>query len=134
MTRLISCRIKITGPVEVEVSRSKPEKSKKKWSKMFKFGSDEESLGAGDTKESVELDEGVVGGDGGVAEQEAEPVEEKPRILMVRTENLTHHPFQQTQELKVSLATPTSVTVLDCGLGVTCRLFLLRSSKPSETL
>lgn len=95
--------------MEVQVSHlkqngSKKKKSKKKWNKMFKFTSDKES--PQDTKESVELDEGVVGGDVGGAEQEAEPVDQKPQILMVRTENLKHQPFEQTQELKVRLATP----------------------------
>lgn len=91
----------------MEVSQSKPDGSKKskKWRKMFKLSSD---LEVKDAEESMELDEGVVGSDGGevgtgggVAEQEVEPVEERPRILMVRTENLKHNPFEQTQELKV---------------------------------
>lgn len=103
----ISFRIKITGPMEVQVShpkQSEGKKVKKKWSEMFKFNSEEEKV-SDDTEKSAELDGGVVGGDGGAADQEAEPVEEKPRILMVRTENLTHQPFQQTQELKVRIAT-----------------------------
>ena len=141
MTQLILFRIKVLGPVEVQVSQSKQggsKKSKKRWSKIFKFSSDEEDGGVGGAKESVELDEGVVGSDGGeagtdggMASQEVEPVEEKPRILMVRTENLKHNPFEQTQELKVRISWQC---VRERYHYLFRRQFLPKSSKPSEIL
>lgn len=112
---LYSFRIKITGPIERDKdskpterkpsekksSERKPAEKKpiKNWSEKLGFTSG----GASEkVKEDVELDGGVVGGDGGVTEQE----EAQPRILMVRTENLTHNPFEQTRELKVRRCDP----------------------------
>lgn len=125
-----SVRVKILGPVEVEVAYSKPDKpekpekkKRKKWSRKLKFTSEE----APDTKEGVELDGGVVGGDGGVAKEGEEEEGSKPRIIMVRTENLEHNPFEQTQELKVCV-----LLMIDRGDHVilSCdRPFLLRSSR-----
>lgn len=98
---LMLSRIKITGPVEVEVANLKQEEkkpAKTKWGRKFRFSSEKT-----DKEEAKELEEGVVGGDGGVAsEREGEESEAKLKIMMVRTENLEHVPFQQTQELKVS--------------------------------
>ncbi len=132
---LVALRIKILGPVEVQVENSnerkeeskpesKPEKKnmRKKWGRKLKFAPEETP----DSKEGVELDGGVVGGDGGVADEKGEG--SKPRIIMVRTENLKHDPFEQTQELKVSWCFGGGRS---CDLHVTImlRLFLLRSSK-----
>ena len=90
-------RIRITGLVEVEVADSKQvEKRKdrssgKRWSRRLGFGSDrakrDEDSEAGVEEESV-------------SEKEAGSTE-KLAIMTVRTENLLHHPFEQTQELKV---------------------------------
>ena len=101
-----------------ETVKRKARKSKKKWSEMFTFSADEEegSKSAGEgVKEDVQLDAGVVGGDGGTTGEESE---DKPRILMVRTENLKHHSFEQTQELKVE----TTIVVWVRGYIRVCRV------------
>lgn len=98
----------------MEVANSKQgEKGKnKKWNRRFKFTSEEASKEAG---ESVELDGGVVGGDGDVANQG-----EESRILLVRTENLEHNPFEQTQELKVSESIHLAEQLMMSSIGHFC--------------
>ena len=103
-----SARIKITGPVEVQVedtTRTEEKKKKSKTKKLsrklkLKISSEESSK---ETDKNVELDGGVVGGDGGVAEVERTK-EGTNRLMMVMTENLVHYPFEQNQELKVCSA------------------------------
>ena len=84
----------------VKPNKKEEKRGKKKWGQKLKSTTSE---GAPDSKEGVELDGGVVGGDGGVADEKREEETSKQRIIMVRTENLEHDPFEQTQELKVSL-------------------------------
>ena len=66
-------RIRITGPLEVQVEKTTEKKNKKKKGWRARI------------------------------QKEPEPVEEEgspPRVLMVRTENIAHDPFDQTQEIK----------------------------------
>ena len=73
----------------------KPAKRKSLWRRKLKLGSDEEPSGDESKGSGVELDGSVVGGEGGAEEVVG------AKILMVRTENLEHDPFEQTQQLKV---------------------------------
>lgn len=68
----------MTGPVEVQVEES-VSNSKKRREKKKKADAVEEEAG----RDLLELI--------------------KPRILMVRTENVVHEPFKNTQEVKVQL-------------------------------
>ena len=56
------------------------------------------------TTDPVKMTDLIEGGDAEVTEHaEVETTEDpnKPRILMVRTENVLHEPFESTQETKV---------------------------------
>ena len=84
-------RIRVTGPVEVEVEEPKkpPEEKKKKkgrWRKKLLLEPEEEQ----DKKEKVNSEE--------QGEDKEEPKGRK--ILKVLTENYEHNPFEQTQEVK----------------------------------
>ncbi len=109
-------RIKLTGPVEVEVAdtavvEKKRNRNKKRKlprrlqlaNKASKSDSKEKEEGGVDKKENEEgcVDKKEVG-DGGVDKKEVgEDSSDSRNLLMIRTENLNHDPFEQTQELKV---------------------------------
>ena len=87
---IFECRIRITGPVEVEVEEAEkpPEEKKKKkrrWRKKLLQEPEEE-------EEKVEKAD---------SEEQGEDKEKKGRkILRVLTENYEHNPFEQSQEVK----------------------------------
>lgn len=113
----IFLRIRITGPVEVEVEDSKKEgqereeggsdvkrdkkTEKKNWWKNWVESSDRDKWKRDDKTSEVS----------GSEEKELERAEdeegnrsEKRPILMVRTENVHHEPFQSTEEVKALTA------------------------------
>ena len=100
MTSAILVRIKISGPVEVEVEESKERRERE--------GGGEE-VGEGDKKvEKKNWWKHWVGdqeqvSSGSESEEEEEEGEGRP-ILMMRTENVQHQPFKNTEEVKALTA------------------------------
>ena len=111
-------RIRITGPVEVQVEETaivKTDKHKKEtfWDRTLKrFTSESKSEETSEETNEAKVEETSEAkveetSEGKVEESSEGKVEESseathlPKIFMVRTENLVHEPFQQTKELKV---------------------------------
>lgn len=102
-------RIRITGPVEVQVEETaivKTDKHKKEtfWDRTLKrFTSESKSEESSEETNEAKVEETS---EAKVEETSEGKVEESseathlPKIFMVRTENLVHEPFQQTKELK----------------------------------
>ena len=94
-------RIRVTGPMEVQVEESVHTDRKKRRRKKKNKEKTKDSANMTDFIEGGEVTEPIEGTEPGEVETSEE--EMKPRILMVRTENVFHEPFESTQETKVHL-------------------------------
>ena len=88
-------RIKITGPVEVEVEEGEKEEE---------GGSEGREVGEKASERKNWWKSWVVDSRGGGSESESEGEAEGRPILMVRTENVHHQPFKSTEEIKALTA------------------------------
>ena len=96
------CRIRITGPVEVQVEDSNETAKVVEEKEEEEERKPEEQKGQG--KRTAKRSWWKWGEEEEEEEEEEVEVPKKRPILMVRTENVEHKPFKQTEEVKALTA------------------------------